>query len=830
MEVIASFVPLVVILPFAGALINLFLGRYLSEKLIGAAATTAAGLAFAVAAVMTVGIATHGYEAVVVNPPILDSWLYIPSAAIDIPWQMRVDTLSLTMMLVVTGVGTLIHLYAIGYMHGDSRFARFFVYLNLFLGFMLILVTGNNFLMMFVGWEGVGLCSFLLIGFWFDKKHGEGWKNSNAARKAFIVNRVGDFGLLMAIFLIFWTYGTLDYYKPDEVLHIGGEKAAVDVLVGGGGDGVSHAQKGVFAQTEAWLAEGGHVVSFGVFELPFETVVTLITLFMLIGVTGKSAQIPLFVWLPDAMAGPTPVSALIHAATMVTAGVYLITRTSVLYHAAPLSAALVTIIGSATALMAGFIALGQWDIKKVLAYSTVSQLGFMVAAVGIGGYAAGMFHLITHAFFKALLFLGSGSVIHAVEHGHHHAHAHHKAEHGENGDGHAEHEPAEAFDPQDMRNMGGLARRMPITFVTYLIGTLALAGIFPLAGFWSKDEVLGKAFNAGFIDGKLEGLLMLGLLLMAAGFTAFYMWRQIKLVFLGVPRTEAAAAACESSPSMTIPLLVLAALTIFGGALNIPLGVNSILVLGVLFITTGFWLLWALPSVRLFFIGRAEPITSMPSLKPALRLIVLGSAGAFILSGAAIAFVPSLGASYPLETLVLWLEHSVPYTKGLTFNPLLAIVALGVGIGGILLAQRIYSPVPLAEGNQDVLEVRPGTQPAFQLANAKLYWDETYGRFIEQPYNRAADWLAHKLDWEFWHDRFHHTVFRDFYRRAADFIATPVDRGAIDQGFLRIARAVAQAAARLRTVQTGYVRTYVFTMLFGVVLVMLILLLPLLRQ
>jgi NADH-quinone oxidoreductase subunit L len=837
MEVIASFVPLVVILPFVGALINLFLGRYMSEKLIGAVATTAAGLAFAIAAVMTVGITAHGYEATVVNPPLLDSWLYIPSAAIDIPWQMRVDTLSLTMMLVVTGVGTLIHLYAIGYMHGDSRFARFFVYLNLFLAFMLILVTGNNFLMMFVGWEGVGLCSFLLIGFWFDKKHGEGWKNSNAARKAFIVNRVGDFGLLMAIFLIFWTFGTLDYYKPNEVLHLEGEphSAAVDTLIGAGegGHGGS-SRKGVFAQTEAWLAEGGHIVSFGVFELPFEAVITLITLFMLIGVTGKSAQIPLFVWLPDAMAGPTPVSALIHAATMVTAGVYLITRTSVLYHAAPLSSAIVTIIGIATALMAGFIALGQWDIKKVLAYSTVSQLGFMVAAVGLGGYAAGMFHLITHAFFKALLFLGSGSVIHAMEHGHHHAHAHGSTEgdsHGHDDHGEpADHGHGEAFDPQDMRNMGGLARRMPITFVTYLIGTLALAGIFPLAGFWSKDEILGKAFNAGFNDGKIEGFLALGVLMLAAGFTAFYMWRQIKLVFLGVPRTEAAAAAPESSPAMTIPLLVLAALTIFGGALNVPLGVSGVLVLGVLFITAGFWLLWALPGVRLFFIGRAEPITSPPTVNPIFRLIVLASSAAFILSGAAIMFVQSLGASYELEVLVLWLEHSVPYTKGLTLNPILAIVALSVGIAGILLAQRVYSPSALAEGNQDILEVQPSTRAAFRLSNAKLYWDETYGRLIEQPYNRAAAWLANKLDWEFWHDRFHHTVFRDFYKRAADFIATPVDRGAIDQGFLRIARGVAQIAARLRGVQTGYVRTYVFTMLFGVVLVMLILLLPLLRQ
>jgi NADH-quinone oxidoreductase subunit L len=767
METFASLVPLVVIFPAIGLSINLFLGRYLSERVIGAIASGAAGLAFVVSLTMLIAMTGSNYEGFVVNPPILSSFIYIPSAAIDIGWQMRVDTLSLTMMMVVTGIGTLIHIYAIGYMHGDPRFARFFVYLNLFLVFMLVLVTGNNFLVLFVGWEGVGLCSFLLIGFWFDKKKGVGWKNSNAARKAFIVNRVGDFGLLMAIFLIFWTFGTLDFYKPGEVLHIEEKKAAVNdgtVLAGySEGKEPSKGPMGVFGQTEKWLKEGGHIVNFGPFSLPFETVVTLITLFMLVGVTGKSAQIPLFVWLPDAMAGPTPVSALIHAATMVTAGIYLITRSSVLYHAAPFSSAIVTIVGATTALMAGFVALGQWDIKKVLAYSTVSQLGFMVAAVGLGGYAAGMFHLITHAFFKALLFLGSGSVIHAVEHGHHHvAHEKHAAGHGDGHGGHDDHAEEEEFDPQDMRNMGGLRKKLPLTYALYLIATLALAGIFPLAGFWSKDEILGKAFNAAFNDGKFEGFYALVLLLIAAGFTAFYMWRQIKMVFLGQPRTEAAANAVGTGPVMYLPLVVLGLLTVFGGLMNIPLGVN------------------------LF--------------------------------------------GWPNESLVLWLEHSVPYTKGLEFNLFLALVALAVAGVAILMANSVYSPSPLTARGKDKLEANASTRQAFRLANAKLYWDETYSRLIEQPYNRLSQWLANKLDWEFWHDRFHHTLFRDLYNRLSEFLAKPVDRGAIDQGFNNVGRGVQELGARLRQTQTGYVRTYVFTMLVGVVIVVLILLFPLLRQ
>ncbi|MCC7452234.1 MAG: hypothetical protein IT324_32840 [Anaerolineae bacterium] len=805
MENFASFVPLVIIFPLIGLLINLFLGKNMGEKGVGLVASLAAGLAFGVAVIMTIAVAGYNFQPVVVNLPILTGWITIPAGGVEIPWQFRVDTLSLTMMLVVTGVGTLIHIYAIGYMHGDPLFPRFFVYLNLFLAFMLILVTGNNFLVTFVGWEGVGLCSFLLIGFWFDKARGEGWKNSNAARKAFIVNRVGDFGFLLAIFLTFWTFGTLDYYKPGEmpaVAHAAAEEHAPAATTGehqepaapatdthaeapaGEGGAAPQApavvQKGVFGLAEDWLKDGNRVVHMGPWTLPLTTVITLITLFMLIGVAGKSAQIPLFVWLPDAMAGPTPVSALIHAATMVTAGIFLVTRSNVLYHAAPFSSAVVTIIGSATAIMAGFIAMGQWDIKKVLAYSTVSQLGFMVAAVGLGGYAAGMFHLVTHAFFKALLFLGSGSVIHGVEHGHHLAHAggHHGGGGGGGHDAHdihavqdhpiakeAEHRDeheAQPFDPQDMRNMGGLRHRMPITFWTYLIGTLALSGIFPLAGFWSKDEILANAFSSGFNAGKIEGYIALGLLLIAAGFTAFYMWRQICLVFLGKPRTEAAEHAPESNNLMTVPLIVLAVLSVLGGLLNVPAAFEG------------------------------------------LRVRV--------------------------EILTLWLEHHVTYAAPAAFNPILAIVALLVAVGAIVLAHQIYGRNPLTRKGRDQLQARPETREVFRLANAKLYWDEFYGRYFEQPYNRAAVWLADTLDWKFWHDYVHDTVIAGGFNGLAAFLSNPVDKGAIDQGFMSIGRGVEWLGGRLRRIQTGYVRTYAFTLLVGVLFVLLLILLPLIRQ
>ncbi|HET9908101.1 MAG TPA: NADH-quinone oxidoreductase subunit L [Anaerolineales bacterium] len=525
--------PWLVFAPVIGLLINIIFGRRFSEGMIGTVASLASGATFIVSLLLaSTASAAHG-EAL---RWYLADWIHVGTLNLD--WTFRVDTLSTTMMLVVSGVGTLIHIYAIGYMHEDvrfkndvGRFRRFFVYLNLFIAAMMILVSGDSYLMLFVGWEGVGLCSFLLIGFWYemDLLMRPSWENSNAAKKAFIVNRVGDFGFMIAGFIMFWAFGSLQF---DAVF------------------------------------EGVHEVSHGV--------ITAITLFMLIGVAGKSAQIPLYVWLPDAMAGPTPVSALIHAATMVTAGVYLITRSAPLYSAVHDAQYIVAMTGAVTALFAATIAVGQFDIKKVLAYSTISQLGFMVAAVGMGAYVAGMFHLITHAFFKALLFLSAGSVILGMERGHHHAehaHAHHgggqgkgKKKHKEkqhaSQDSHSSSAHGEVFDPGDMRNMGGLRKTMPTTFWLYMIGTLALAGIFPFAGFWSKDEIL--------LDASLHYRSVYILLSIAAFFTAFYMGRQIWMVFFGEPRHEAAAHAEESPRVMTVPLMILAVLSVLGGALNLP--------------------------------------------------------------------------------------------------------------------------------------------------------------------------------------------------------------------------------------------------------------------
>lgn len=504
--------PWLVFFPVIGLLINLIFGGKLSEKAIGTIASTASGLTFVVAVLLALSLRSHPEGATVP----LAEWIHI--GELNLEWAFRVDTLSVTMMMVVGGVGTLIHIYAIGYMHEDVRFKndpgryrRFFVFFNLFIAAMMILVSGDNYLMLFVGWEGVGLCSYLLIGFWYDKDllGRDSTENATAGKKAFVTNRVGDFGFLIAGFLMFWTFKSVNFEH-------------------------------VFAMAEHVAAENPGVI-------------LAITLFMLLGVAGKSAQIPLYVWLPDAMAGPTPVSALIHAATMVTAGVYLVARSAPLYVQVPTAQATVALVGGITALFAATIAVGQYDIKKVLAYSTISQLGFMVAAVGMGAFVAGMFHLVTHAFFKALLFLSAGSVILGMERGHHHL-------------PHGHHDEDEVFDPGDMRNMGGLSKRMRTTFWVYLIGAIALAGIPPFAGFFSKDEILAEA--------TLLNQTVYILLAIAAFFTAFYMGRQIWMVFFGEPRHEAAAHAEESPPVMTIPLIILALLSVFGGALNLP-GVHT---------------------------------------------------------------------------------------------------------------------------------------------------------------------------------------------------------------------------------------------------------------
>jgi len=487
-----------VLIPLIGLVINLLVNGRWGEKFAGILASLATGLSLVISILLAVALGSHP-QAVTVS---LGNWITIDSLSVD--WGFRVDTLSVVMMLVVSGVGTLIHIYSIGYMHDDvrhngdpSRYSRFFVFMNLFIASMMLLVSADNFLMMFVGWEGVGLCSYLLIGFWFEKgKDGTG--NAEAGKKAFITNRIGDFGLLVAMFLIFWQFGSLQF---DQVFS---QAAAVAA-----------------AQPGALLA---------------------ITLFMLLGVTGKSAQIPLYVWLPDAMAGPTPVSALIHAATMVTAGVYLVARSSALYALVPAAQTTVTWVGAATAIFAATIALGQYDIKKLLAYSTISQLGFMVAAVGMGATVAGMFHLITHAFFKGLLFLAAGSVIQSMERGAHETHS--------------------ELDAQDMRQMGGLRKRIPLTYWTYLIGALSLSGIAPLAGFFSKDEILAYAST------NQPGVFWV--LILAAFFTALYMGRQVSMVFLGDARSKAVANSTDSPRVMTVPLVILAILATVGGLINFP--------------------------------------------------------------------------------------------------------------------------------------------------------------------------------------------------------------------------------------------------------------------
>ena len=468
---------LVIALPLLGATGLLFFGKRLGEPLSGWIATGLAGASFFITLPAAFGFIGGDAEAETVH---LFDWIPSLGLKAELLW----DPLSAVMALVVTGVGSLIHLYSIGYMHGDERYGRFFSYMNLFLASMLILVLADNFGLLFVGWELVGLSSYLLISFWFTKPSA-----AAAGKKAFIVNRIGDFGFLIGIMIIFGAFGTLTYGTVFE--------------------------------------EAAEVLSTGT--------ATAITLLLLVGAAGKSAQLPLYVWLPDAMEGPTPVSALIHAATMVTAGVFMVARTSALYELAPISAGDVATVGAITALYAASIAIGQRDIKRVLAYSTISQLGYMFLGVGAADYVAGVFHLMTHAFFKALLFIGAGSVIHAMA--------------GE----------------QDMVKMGGLRKIMPATFGTMVVAWLAISGMPPFSGFWSKDEILAVTFNRG---GLWVVLWVIGLV--TAGITAFYMSRLMFMTFWGEKRWDDGVHPHESPRTMTVPLLALAGLAAVGGFINTP--------------------------------------------------------------------------------------------------------------------------------------------------------------------------------------------------------------------------------------------------------------------
>ncbi|HEY3934767.1 MAG TPA: NADH-quinone oxidoreductase subunit L [Gemmatimonadales bacterium] len=490
---------LAVALPLLGAAINgaLAFRRPDAKRLVSLVGVGVMIVAFVVAVAVFAQLARNPEPSVQV---VLWQWLPVtPRFSVDLAFQ--VDHLSVIMLLVITGVGGLIHLFSVGYMYSDPGYARYFAYLNLFVVFMVVLVLGASLPVSFIGWEGVGLCSYLLIGFWYEVD-----ANSDAGKKAFLANRIGDFGVLIAMFLLWWTLGTLDY-------------------------------SGITTHAASVFPVGNGTV-------------LLIALCLFLGCTGKSAQIPLYVWLPDAMAGPTPVSALIHAATMVTAGVFLIVRMSAIFALAPVALETVAVVGAVTAFFAASIGLRQYDIKKVLAYSTVSQLGYMFLGVGTGAFASGIFHLITHSFFKALLFLGAGSVIHAMHHGLHHAHSH--------------------ADAQDMRNMGGLRRAMPWTFALMLIATLAISGVPPLSGFFSKDEILGAAFAQGMHHPVYMVCWALGLA--AALMTAYYMARLVAMTFLGKFRSpEKAAEHLHEAPwIMTGPLVVLGVLSVIGGLVNLP--------------------------------------------------------------------------------------------------------------------------------------------------------------------------------------------------------------------------------------------------------------------
>ncbi len=562
------------------------------------------------------------------DPVVVSYWSWMVTGSLEVDAALQLDQLSMIMMLVVTGVGFLIHVFSVGYMHDDPGYARYFSYLNLFIFFMLVLVLGASFPVMFVGWEGVGLCSYLLIGFWFQDR-----EKADAGKKAFIVNRIGDFGFLVAMFLVFTTFGTLAFAE-------------------------------VFPEAPELVEYGGAAV-------------TSITLFLFLGAAGKSAQIPLYVWLPDAMAGPTPVSALIHAATMVTAGVYMVARTSVLFALAPVSSAVVATVGVLTALLAATIALVQYDIKKVLAYSTISQLGYMFLGVGAGAYAAGIFHLMTHAFFKALLFLGSGAVIHAMHRALHSTHNH--------------------ADPQDMRNMGGLRRSMPVTWITMWIATLAIAGVWPLAGFFSKDEIIWYAGLAAAGSYRPLFTFLWVLALATALLTAVYMTRLMVMTFHGSNRTgrQEGRHLHEAPGVMTIPLIALAVLSVVGGWVNVPEEVAaSLLGLG-----------GALPTSE-WLHHWLEPITASTA---EIRAEHLGEPG----------HVAPVGGGE-----VLWAGLST-------------LAALALVLGTTRAAAR-WKVVPAAEA---------AAPAGFKnLLYNKWYVDEFYDRFVVQPVLAASRFAWRIID------------------------------------------------------------------------------------
>jgi NADH-quinone oxidoreductase subunit L len=688
---------LILLLPFAGFLVNASFGRRLPKSITGGVACAAIIGAFAVSVWSVMAMMNTAQGALQ-----QDVFTWFTSGSLQVPLSLRLDHLSAVMILVITGIGSLIHIYSTGYMHDepDAEFARYFSYLNLFAAFMLLLVLAANFPVMFVGWEGVGLCSYLLVGFWFTKKSA-----ADAGKKAFIVNRIGDFGFILGMLLIFATFGTLDFQQV---------AAAAD------GRAVEHGALGVM---------------------------TVATLLLFLGATGKSAQIPLFVWLPDAMEGPTPVSALIHAATMVTAGVYMIGRNAVLFSHAPTTLAIVAGIGAATALFAGTIGLVQNDIKRVLAYSTVSQLGYMFLAMGVGAFAAGIFHLYTHAFFKALLFLGSGAVIHALA--------------GE----------------QDLRNMGGLKRDLPITYWTFLIGALAIAGVPLLSGFFSKDEILYRTFTSH----DPNRLLLWGVAALTSLLTATYMFRLVFLAFHGERRHDAPAAPAhgeeeepaaqhgahghaaaphparghqhvhDAPPSMAGPLIVLAIGSVFAGYVGVPHalgGVNRI---------EGF----LAPSFHVSETARAHQ-----------------SAGAGSEASAAVR-TASFQEARPAD------ESGGSEDGGPEM--LLMAISSGIAIAGIAIAAYFW-----LRNRSAAARLARSMSGVYNLLCNKYYVDEFYDAAIVQPlklFSTGGLWKG-------------------------------MDAGIVDGAVNGVGMAVQAGSGRLRRVQTGSVRAYAAALFVGVVVIL----------
>ncbi len=683
---------LILLLPFLGFLVNATIGRRWPKGLTGGLATAAMAGSFGVSvfAVWTM-LGLEPVGGVRAINEVVFTWL--SSDTVQIPFALRLDPLSALMILVVTGIGTLIHLYSTAYMHEetDADFARFFSYLNLFAAFMLVLVLGANFPVMFIGWEGVGLCSYLLIGFYFTKPAA-----ADAGKKAFVVNRIGDFGFILGMLILFTQFGTLDFQLlAVQVSHLGVEPAT---MAGAG-------------------------------------VLTIATLLLFVGATGKSAQIPLFVWLPDAMEGPTPVSALIHAATMVTAGVYMVGRNAVLFGHAPFTLEVIAVVGVLTALVAGTIGLVQNDIKRVLAYSTVSQLGYMFLAMGVGAFAGGVFHLYTHAFFKALLFLGSGAVIHAL--------------HGE----------------QDMRYMGGLKSKLPITFWTFLIGTVAIAGIPPLAGFFSKDEILWKTFSTGHP-------VLWGLAVLTAFLTATYMFRLLYLTFFGSRRPGSSGGAHghgadphaghgahgahlhDAPPAMAIALVVLAMGSVLAGFFGVPhaLGGHN--------------------RIEAFLEPSFHAMTVAPS---APSQVVLDSG---------VDLVPPPGA----EAAGAAAEHAPEPAHGDTQTELLLMFgSVMVALAGIGLATVLFLKAP---ERADAMAAR--FSGVHRLLLNKYYVDEFYDAAIVQPIKGVSTGLL-------WRG---------------------VDTAVIDGAVNGVGLMIRGWSAVLRRLQTGSVRAYAMSIFLGVVTIL----------